>query len=159
MAIKQKIMLDVGCSTNKQHGFIGMDKRKVEGVDIEHDAETIPWPLENGSCAVVMMSHLIEHIKPWCQIEVMNEVWRVLEPEGVLMISTPYGRSYRYFQDPTHCTPWVEATPEYFDPQFPLYQVYQPKPWTIEKRYWDLRGDIELVLRKIDDKTKQNKMA
>jgi len=149
--IKSKLFLDVGCSTNKNVGFIGMDKRKVEGVDIVHDAEVIPWPLDDGACGVIIMSHLIEHISPKLTIDVIDECWRILELDGALMISTPYGGSFRYFQDPTHCNPWVEATPEYFDPTRPLYQVYKPRPWKIEKLYWNPYGDLELAMRKIKE--------
>lgn len=149
----QKIMLDLGCGENKNPGYTGMDKRPLDGVDIVHDIENIPYPLGDDSCAVIVMSHVIEHIKPWLTLDVINECWRLLEPDGLLLISTPYGGSFRYFQDPTHCNPWNEATPTYFDPEQPLYQVYKPKPWHIEKLYWSVQGDIELVMRKINGKT------
>ena len=35
------IRLDVGCGSNKQHGYVGMDIRKIKGVDIVHDAERV----------------------------------------------------------------------------------------------------------------------
>ena len=105
--LKQKIMLDVGCGFNKTHGYIGMDKRKVDGVDIVHDAEKVPWPLDSDACSIIAMSHLIEHIKPWYQIDVINECWRILEPGGLLLIATPYATSFGYSQDPTHCSPWT----------------------------------------------------
>ena len=146
---KQKIRLDVGCGFNKQHGFIGMDKRKVDGVDIVHDVEKFPWPLPDNSCCVIMMSHLVEHIKPWLQIDLMNEAWRVMEVGGLLMIATPYATSFGYFQDPTHCKPWNEATPTYFIKGQPLYEVYKPKPWKGEKIMWDPRATLEVVLRKV----------
>lgn len=144
-------MLDVGCGSNKQTGFIGMDRRDLPGIDIVHDAEAFPWPLDDESCGVVVMSHLIEHIKPWFQIDIIDEAWRVLEMGGVLMISTPYGLSFRYAQDPTHCSPWVEATVEYFIKGTPLYDVYQPKPWELVKRFWNIRGDIEIAIRKVEE--------
>lgn len=151
MAVKveQKIMLDVGCGFNCQPGFVGMDRRKVDGVQIVHDAEVTPWPLDDGSCSVILMSHLIEHIKPWFQIDVIDECWRVLEMGGQLVIAVPYATSFGYYQDPTHCTPWNEATPTYFAPGNPLYEVYRPKPWSIEKLYWEIHGNMEIVMRKI----------
>jgi len=150
--VRQKIMLDIGCGHNKQRGYTGMDKRKVSGVDIVHDAEIIPYPLESNSCAVIIMIHLIEHIKPWLQIDVINECWRLLEPDGALILAMPYGNGFRYVQDPTHCSPWNEATVEYYLPGFPLYEVYAPKPWHLEKRFWTHNGDMEVALRKITEK-------
>lgn len=146
-----KINLDIGCGFNKNAGFIGMDKRKVEGVDIVHDAEVFPWPLDDESCAVVAASHLVEHIKPWLQIDFMNECWRVLEPGGILAIATPYATSFGYSQDPTHVAPWNEATPTYFIAGQPLYGVYKPKPWAKERIYWDVKFNMEVVLRKISE--------
>jgi len=149
---KQKLRLDVGCGFNKQPGFVGMDRRKVKGVDIIHDAEDLPWPLPSESCAVVLMSHLIEHIVPGKTIDVMDECWRLLEPGGLLMMTTPYATSFGYFMDPTHCNPWNEATPTYFDPENPsgLYNIYKPKPWKIVKHFWSQVGNMELVMEKRD---------
>jgi SAM-dependent methyltransferase len=152
--VRQKIMLDVGCGENKQKGYIGMDRRDVKGVDIVHDAEVFPWPLEDESCAVVIMSHLIEHIKPWLRIDVLNECWRILEHDGLLMIATPHAMSFGMSQDPTHIAPgWNEATPSYFDPGDPshLYTIYRPKPWKVEKLAYDPRADLEVAFRKRED--------
>lgn len=149
--IAQKLLLDIGCGSNKQPGYIGMDRRPVDGVDIVHDAEFFPWPIDDSSCAVVAMSHLIEHIKPWFQIDIMDEAWRVLEVGGFLFIATPHARSYGYLQDPTHVSPWNESTPDYFCPEKPLYQVYRPRPWKIERLFFTQRLNIEVAFKKITD--------
>ena len=148
--LKGKICLDVGCGENVQPGFIGMDKRPLSGVELVHDAESFPWPVESGSISVILMSHFVEHVKPWLSIDLIDEAWRVLCPVGLLIIATPYGGSFRYNQDPTHCNPWNEATVEYFLPGYPLYEIYKPKPWKLEKRAWLITGDLELAVRKID---------
>lgn len=151
LKLSQKIMLDVGCGFNKQAGYIGMDKRQVDNVDIVHDAEIFPWPLENDSCAVILMSHLIEHIKPWLRIDLLNECWRIMEHDGLLLIVTPHALSFGMSQDPTHIAPgWNEATPAYFDPEHSsgLYTIYKPKPWKIVRLVYNTRGNIELAMRK-----------
>ena len=148
MKLKQKIMLDLGCGANCNKGYVGMDIRDLPGVQIVHDIESFPWPLEDDSCAVIVCSHLIEHIKPWLQFKFMDECWRALEDEGHLLISTPYGGSPRWHQDPTHCTSWIEATPQYFVEGLPLYDVYKPQPWTIERLFWNKWGDIEVAFQK-----------
>ena len=125
---KLGIDLDVGCGFNKQPHFLGMDKRNVPGVDIVHNAEAFPWPLHADCCNKILLSHLWEHIKPWLSIDLMNECWRVMKPGGQVLISTPYAGSFGYFQDPTHCNPANEATFTYFDPAYPLYGIYRPKP-------------------------------
>lgn len=145
------IMLDVGCGENKQQGFMGMDKRELPGVDIVHDLEVFPYPIEDEECLVVKGSHIYEHIKPWLSIDFMNELWRILKVDGQLLLSMPYGWSYGYIQDPTHCNPANEATFTYFEKGKPLYNIYKPKPWKIEHSTWQQGGNLEVVLRKLKE--------
>jgi cephalosporin hydroxylase len=150
--MEQRILLDVGCGANKREGFVGMDARDIPGVDVVHDIGDLPWPFAEDSCGVVNMSHIWEHLDPRKSIEIMNEAWRVLKPDGQLVIVTPYGYSYGYIQDPTHCNPSNEATWEYFDPSFSLYKVYTPRPWRIEKREAQMFGNMLVTMRARKDR-------
>ena len=144
-----QLWLDVGCGDNKQQNCVGMDRRQMEGVDVVHDAEVLPWPFEKDTFSRIVMSHLMEHLKPWLAIDIMNEMWRIMKPEGVLMMVMPYPGSYGHWHDPTHIKPWNEATARYFDPDCPdLYTIYKPKPWKIEGCAWRNDGNIEFVMRK-----------
>lgn len=58
------IHLDLGCGANKNEGFVGMDVRKLPGVDIVHNIEQFPYPLPDESCSMVVASHVLEHITP-----------------------------------------------------------------------------------------------
>ena len=143
------INLDVGCGFHKQPNFIGLDKRKIPGiVDIVHDAEVFPWPLPDDICNKILLSHLWEHIKPWLTIDLMDECWRIMKPHGQLLLSTPYAGSFGYYQDPTHCNPANEATWTYFDPQYPLYGIYKPKPWKVERNAYQMNSNMEVILAK-----------
>jgi len=142
------VKLDVGCGGNKQNGFIGLDMRDLPGVDIVHNAEEFPYPLPGESCSIILCSHLIEHIKPWLMINFMNELWRLLEVNGQLWASMPYATSFGFVQDPTHCNPCNEATWQYFDPQYPLYNIYTPKPYRIQQSIYRETGNMEIVLVK-----------
>lgn len=146
------IQLDIGCGESKQKGFVGLDKRDLPGVDIVHDLENFPYPLEDESCLLIVGSHIVEHIKPWLMVDFMNELWRLLKPEGQLALSTPYAGSPGYWQDPTHCNGCNEATWQYFDERSPLYQIYKPKPWHILMGFpvWQVTGNLEVVLEKVD---------
>ena len=155
----QGIKLDLGCGECKQEGFVGMDRRKIAGVDIIHDLEKFPWPLPDESCSVIMASHILEHIEPHngLFIDVMNEAWRVIKPGGKFVIASPYANSPAFFQDPTHCNMLTEVTWEYFDPEAPntkgeLWLVYKPKPWKIIFNSWNEGGALEAVLVKRTDK-------
>lgn len=140
------IRLDLGCGENKQKGWVGMDVRKVKGVDIVHDVQKFPWPIPSNSCFQVLMSHLWEHIEPKYRIKVMDELWRVIKDGGQLLLSAPYATSRGAFQDPTHYPCPNEATFTYFDPNFPLYQVYKPRPWKLTRNNYQMNGNVEIIL-------------
>ena len=151
------IRLDIGCGENKQEGFVGMDMRKVEGVDIVHDVTKYPWPLPDESVLMALASHLVEHINPadFGFIKFMDEAWRVMKPHGEFMIATPYAGSPGYWQDPTHVNPCNEATWHYFDPLADndgqlskLWTIYQPKPWKIKLNAYHKNGNMEILLAK-----------
>jgi len=148
---RQGIKLDVGCGGNKQPGFMGMDIRPVPGVDIVHDIENVPYPLPAECCSIILASHLVEHICPKKFIDVMNEWWRLMKVGGQLWISMPYGKSFGFYQDPTHCNQRNEATWTYFSPFHPLYYIYNPRPWKIQKNAWWENGNMEVILEKMTE--------
>ena len=146
------IRLDIGCGGSKHAGFVGIDKLPLDGVDIVHDIEQIPWPLDDESVSVAIASHILEHINPAGGIflNVMNEIWRVMKKDGQFAFVVPYAGSPGYWQDPTHCNGITEATIYYFDPTHSsrLYDFYKPKPWEIQQLSYHQNGNLECVLRK-----------
>lgn len=157
------MLLDLGCGTNKQPQFIGIDKRKLPGVDIVHDLEDFPWPLEDESCLTVVGSNIIEHIKPWLTIDFFNECWRILKPDCQLVLSTPFGGSPNYYHDPTHCNPFTDKTFLYFDPLIApeMWELYQPKPWRLSPGFpvYQLNGMLEVIMTKIATYEETAKLA
>ena len=156
----QGIKLDLACGASKQsNDWVGIDILPFHGVDIIHDIEEQPFPLPDECCSVILASHILEHINPakFGFINLMNELWRVMKPNGELMISVPYAGSKGYWQDPTHCNPIIQDTFFYFDPLAVgggLYRFYEPKPWKIDdsRFFWQPHGNMELVLMKrVDD--------
>jgi len=150
---KGGILLDLGCGEKKNPGFVGLDKRRVPGVDIVHDLEKFPYPIPDGACLSIVGSHIVEHIKPWLMIDFMNELWRITKREGKLAFVHPYGMNDFYVQDPTHCNPCNEKTWQYFDIRYPLYKIYKPKPWLLQKGFpvWQSNGIMEVVFTKLSD--------
>lgn len=154
---KSGFQLDIGCGSNKLPGFIGIDILPLKGVDIIHDLETFPWPLEDESVIRAIASHVLEHINPHkgIFIKFMDEVWRVLKPRAQFAFVVPHASSHGYAQDPTHVNMINETTMHYFDPDpegktmgGQLYNFYQPKPWKIEKQYFNPQGNLEVLLSK-----------
>ena len=152
---RRGILLDIGCGTSKQPGFVGMDRQPLPGVDIVHNWNRIPWPLDPESVLTIVASHVVEHVSPIDGhfIDWMNECWRLLKPHGQLALVTPYAGSPGYWQDPTHCNGCTEATFWYFDPAHPadFHRFYQPQPWKVEICTFHHNGNLEVVLRKRAD--------
>lgn len=146
------IKLDIGCGAGKQPGFLGLDIRKFPGVDIVHDVEKFPWPIQDEYVSLAMASHLVEHINPAGGIflKFMDEVWRILKYGGQFMMVMPFAGSAGYWQDPTHINGCTPATWFYFDPLHPshLYDIYKPKPWKIRFCTYDVNGIMEVCLEK-----------
>jgi len=145
---RQGIRLDIGCGGAKQKNWVGMDIRRLPGVDIVHDAQKFPYPLKANSCFQILLSHLWEHIEPKHRVNLMNELWRIMKPEGQLLISVPYYLSFGACQDPTHYTCPNEATFTYFDPAYPLWGIYKPYPWKLVQNNYTLSSNLEVILEK-----------
>lgn len=151
-----QLWLDIGAGDNPQPNCVSMDKRALAHIDVVHEIEDTPWPFPAETFSKIIASHVIEHLKPWLMLNVMNEAWRVMKPDGEFLISMPYAGSFGFWQDPTHTKAWNEATPAYFDPEYKnqhlqgggLYAVYNPSPWRVVLNTWHSDGNTEVVLAK-----------
>lgn len=157
MLAKRKLSyVDIGCGGAKQgKDWFGIDYRKMPGVDLVQDLEKFPWKVPSESFNTSVCSHVIEHINPshGIFISFMNEAWRILKPEGEMVIGVPYATSTGMFRDPTHCNFVNEETWSYFDPQDQFYQgglyhIYSPLPWRVKINTWHTTGNMEVVLVK-----------
>ncbi len=100
------------------------------------------------------VSEYIGEIEPGPRfIRFMDEVWRVLKPEGEFAMVYPYAGSPGFWQDPSHINGINEMTWWYFDPEEPhlngdLYTFYRPKPWRIKMSAYAKGGNMEVILVK-----------
>jgi Methyltransferase domain len=55
--------IDLGCGPDKVEGCFGVDSYQYDGnVDLVHDLNQYPWPIEDNSFDVIHARHFIEHI-------------------------------------------------------------------------------------------------
>jgi glycosyltransferase involved in cell wall biosynthesis/predicted SAM-dependent methyltransferase len=66
-----------------------MDIRKLPTVDIVHNCESTPWPIESASFDGVFAKFLIEHIGWRKVLPVITEMKRVLRPGGLMVLIGP----------------------------------------------------------------------
>lgn len=152
MTAPSGVRLDIGSGAASRPGWLSIDNRAHPAVQLVHDLEQMPWPLESGTVVQAFAGHVVSRINParWGFIAFMDELHRLLVPAGELMIVTYYGTNHRYASDPAACNPCTEATFQYFDPaqKSSLWHVYQPQPWAIRDMRWSVDGNIEVWLVK-----------
>lgn len=150
--IPSGIRLDIGSGGASRPGWLSIDNRAHPAVTLLHDLECYPWPIEFGTVLQAFAGHVVARINParFGFIAFMNEVHRLLVPDGELTIVTYYGCNARYIADPAACNPVTEVTFAYFDPEHAsdLWLRYQPEPWRIVDMSWNCAGNIEVSLVK-----------
>ena len=92
--------LDVGCGGKKLPSSTGMDILSLPGVDVVHSFNVVPWPFKDDEFDLVFLNHALEHVGD--VVAVMDEIHRVLKPEGRVVIQVPYFRCVDAYNDPTH---------------------------------------------------------
>jgi predicted O-methyltransferase YrrM len=113
-----------------------------------HALDSFPYPLKASSCVTIKAAHVAEHIPPEKILAWFDEMWRLLKPGGQMAFASPYANSPGFWNDPTHVTGFTEVAFQLLDPDYPLYNQYEPKPWKIEHSVWKPQGNIEAILKK-----------
>ena len=107
---KDAKVLDVGSGFGKladclpdKSNYIGLELNKSlvekgvkDGLNIIHHDVMFRFPLEDNSVSVVFISHLLEHFLPREQLEIMQEVYRVLDKGGKVLIFCPAYHPFFY---------------------------------------------------------------
>jgi SAM-dependent methyltransferase len=122
--------LDLGCGVNPQNPFRA---EEVYGIDIRNnpskyiksaDLTVEPIPFEDNAFDFITAFDIIEHIprviyapnRRFPFVELMNEVWRTLKPNGYFLSHTPVYPYSAIFGDPTHVSVLTHETfTGYFD--------------------------------------------
>lgn len=148
-------ILQLGCGINPLIGAVNHDKiRHSEGVDVAWDLDVTPWLWNDGEFDKVMALDAMEHLK--VDVEVwLDECWRILQPDGLLVLRLPAWDHENSHIDPTHRRLFHEHTFDYWDRRtayFANYGVFyfpQNKWWTVESvERRDNNSNIAYVLRK-----------
>lgn len=96
-----KFHLDLGCGRLKK-ARVGIDHYPDDGVDIVQDL-SIGWlPFEESSIESVISHHFLEHLDPDGFVALVDEVYRILKPDGIFYAITPLFPSRNAIDDPTH---------------------------------------------------------
>ena len=112
---KQARILNIGCGRTKPIDHFGIDITAHDCVDLVADLnDGIPIP--DNSFDVVIAVDFLEHTIPQKNIFIMEEIYRVLAPNGraYCVVPSTDGNNMGAFQDPTHFSFWNERKFWYF---------------------------------------------
>lgn len=94
--------LDLGCGGNKEKGFVGVDVKAGDSVDIIHDFDDYPYPFKDSSVEYIKASGIIEHLDDRRMF--LRECWRMLQPRGILYVKVPHYSGRSAYAHPEHKT-------------------------------------------------------
>jgi len=108
--VANKKVLEIGCGSGYGADYLSKSASSVIGVDISPggiagcqdkygkenldfvEADGLKLPFESGSFDVVVSFQVIEHIAPKNVLNYLSEIKRVLNSDGVFLVSTPNSR-------------------------------------------------------------------
>ncbi|MEN1887624.1 glycosyltransferase [Streptomyces mirabilis] len=125
------LALDLGAAHRKPPGYVGVDQRPEEGVDI---VATLPEKLDlpDGSVGLMRAVEFFEHVP--AKVPLINELYRLLAPGGMLLVMSPSSDGRGAHQNPAHVAHYNENSFWYYtDDQ---YRTFVPE---IEARFQSSR--------------------
>ena len=129
--VEAKLILHLGCGNTVMMGAVNHDLQLyAPHVDVAHDLNVYPWPWPDNHFAVVYAIDLIEHLDSF--IGFFDECWRILQPDGKVVVRTPRFNSENTFIDPTHKRGYHPESFDYLDPSTKwgtLYGMYTARKW------------------------------
>jgi SAM-dependent methyltransferase len=148
--------LNIGSGFTRKKGFTNVDRlpciddKGVQFTDVICDIGKERLPFENNSVNEIACYEVLEHLDDL--IFAMNEMWRVLKPEGILKGKVPREGGRGALADPTHKRVLTTDTFDYFTgvnrkdasrPSRPRNADYGIRPWYKIK----VNKKIEFILR------------
>jgi SAM-dependent methyltransferase len=92
------LRINVGCGHEVLPGFVNLDVRAVPGLGLRADALRLPFA--DASVAEARAGSLLEHFHDPC--DMLDELHRVLAPDGRLVVRVPALGTNAAHLDPTH---------------------------------------------------------
>jgi SAM-dependent methyltransferase len=105
------LRIDLGCGTNKQTGFIGVDRYPLPGVDILADMNGF-LPFREDSVDLLFASHSLEHVKTL--LWTIREVYRICKHGAQVCVCAPYSEQKLNLANPYHTCVFNEHTPRFW---------------------------------------------
>ena len=141
--MSEHLWLNLGCSDNLLEGFVNVDKEfeptlgtfTILAADLREE-----WPWLDSTVDFILARDIIEHLSD--KIFTMNEAWRILKPNGQILIEVPTTDGKGAFQDPAHVSFWNERSFLYFT-AFNVYRERVAKSYGIKAAFRVISQNVE----------------
>jgi len=138
--------LNLGCGNTKINGYLGVDYTKNINVDIVHDLNIYPYPWENNSIKEIILDNVLEHLND--VVKTIDELYRILQPNGKIIIRVPYAKSDWAFVDPTHKHFFTENSFNYFT-ETHEYNYYSKSRFTVKYKFINNTQNLSHKIRNL----------
>ena len=107
----KKLNLGAG-KLDVREGYVNQDMTKYPGIDIVCDLNYLPLPFKDNEFDEILALSILEHIKGY--VSLMDELYRILKPGGIINIRVPHITYVEAWADPTHINHFSYLTFFYF---------------------------------------------
>jgi len=101
--------LQLGCGNQIFENYINVDYKQLYGVNVQADVRQLPF--KDNSIELIETYHTFEHIPRQEVASTLNGWYKVLKPNGILIIEIPdFNQNCRDYLDAIEREDWDEAT-------------------------------------------------
>ena len=100
MTNNQPSKANLGCDRDYRDGWHNVDHRDTVKADERVNLDEIPWPWDDNRFDHVLMDNVIEHLNN--RLQALEELKRIVEPRGSIVLRFPHWNSSGHYSDPTH---------------------------------------------------------
>ena len=96
----RKMKLNFGAGKKILEGYENVDIQSGGGIDRSFDFTIFPYPYAMDTFEYILCDNVLEHLE--APEKVMDELWRISKPNGIIHIITPNWNSKTSWNDLTH---------------------------------------------------------
>ncbi|MBF2066612.1 MAG: methyltransferase domain-containing protein [Calothrix sp. C42_A2020_038] len=135
---KSNLVLSVGCGERQSEpGLVRLDISTDVNPDVVWDLGQFPYPFDNDSFSEIECFDVIEHVENIPRT--LEEFYRIVQPGGIIKITTPHFSCANSYIDPTHKHHLSYFSFDYFSQDHTL-AYYSTARYRIKKRHIQFQG-------------------
>lgn len=123
--------LNLGCGNDIKSGYDNIDFIDLPGVNIVHNLNTYPYPIQDDEYDEIICHHVLEHLNDI--VSPLEELWRISKHGARIIIDVPSFPGIGAIVDPTHKSYYTFGTFDYFTENH-LFSYYSKAKFRIVKR-------------------------